>query len=208
MEIQNKKPYIIGVSGRSGSGKTSFVRNVRRHFGSDLVSIHTLDNYYRKRTDQKIDEKGYANFDLPESFYEDQFAQDLKTLLRGEHLLLRQYHYNCEHSSDTIEIRSTPIIFVEGLFIYHFEEVQCLLNYRIMIALSQKLCYSRRLRRDIEERNYEEEEIRHRYFQHVEPAFHSFIKPYEKSMDLIVDNTMSLEEGVIAVKQIIHKILQ
>ena len=69
--------YVIGVSGRSGSGKSTFVRRVMEYFGSDMVCLHTMDNYYLPSEKQVADENKFINFDLPTSFDREKFHLDL-----------------------------------------------------------------------------------------------------------------------------------
>jgi len=169
------------------------VRNVQKHFGKAQVAIHTMDNYYLP--EQHIDENGFKNFDLPTSFDKKKFCDDLWTLSQGRDLEIAKYDFTIEGGSDIISISTAPIIIVEGLFIYYYDVVMSLLDYKVMVQLSFDEAFSRRLRRDVVERNYDEEITKYRYFNHVEPAYKKYISPFKKEMDLIVDNSISLEEG-------------
>ena len=62
------KPYIIGITGGSGSGKTTFINRIREQYTEDEVCVFSQDNYYKPREEQFIDENEEKNFDLPESF--------------------------------------------------------------------------------------------------------------------------------------------
>ena len=62
--MSSKKPFIIGVAGGSGSGKTFFLKCFLHHFKADEVSLISQDDYYRPKQEQKIDENGWINFDL------------------------------------------------------------------------------------------------------------------------------------------------
>ncbi len=194
------QPYVIGVTGRSGSGKTSLVRLIQQAYGPERVTIHTMDNYYKSSDDQCLDEKGIKNFDLPDSFVKSKFCDDLKKLAAGEDILIRTYDYTIEGSSDEVVIKSAPVVIVEGLFIYHYEEVSSLLDYKVMVDLPLDIAYERRLKRDVEERNYTEEETHYRYMGHVEPAYIKYISPHKTSMDLLVDNRESLDEGLRVIR--------
>ena len=52
----NNKPFIIGISGGSGSGKTTFVKELSSRFSETQVCILSQDNYYKPREEQFIDE--------------------------------------------------------------------------------------------------------------------------------------------------------
>ena len=65
-------PFTIGITGGSGSGKTTFIRQIRDEFSEDQVCIVSQDDYYRPRSEQSQDEKGVFNFDLPDSLFRDE----------------------------------------------------------------------------------------------------------------------------------------
>jgi len=74
-----------------------------------------------------------------------------------------------------------------------------------MVDLPLEQAYKRRLKRDIEERGYDQETTEYRYKNHVEPSYQKFIAPYKSQMHLIVDNTKDLSTGLNKVKQFIKK---
>jgi len=41
-------PYIIGIAGASGSGKTAFAERLYHHLLVDGASLLSLDDYYRE----------------------------------------------------------------------------------------------------------------------------------------------------------------
>ncbi len=166
-----------------------------------------MDNYYKARSHQLTDSKGFKNFDLPGSFHEDRFCDDLKTLISGQNIRLQQYEFNNEGNTEYLQIKTAPVIIVEGLFIYFYTSIKSLLHYKVMVMLPFKDAYDRRLKRDQNERNYKVEEISHRYNNHVEPAYLKFIEPYIPDMDLLVDNQLSLKEGELVLKKRIEYIL-
>ena len=67
------KRYVLGISGCSGSGKSEILKKLSNKINSNLVSIISQDNYYKKRDSQLIDLNGFHNFDLPESINKKNF---------------------------------------------------------------------------------------------------------------------------------------
>lgn len=191
-----KRPFIIGIGGRSGSGKTTVVRRLYERFDKDQVTIHTMDNYYIPRDKQVRDEKDYCNFDLPDSFNKEQFYVDLTVLGRGESVFLQEYVYNNENEPRLLEIHPAPVILVEGLFIFHYQRVKHLMDLKVLIDLEFEEAFSRRLYRDQSERNYDVEEITHRYIHHAEPAYQQYIEPYKAEIDIVLTNKDSPEHCV------------
>ncbi len=201
----SKKRFVIGVSGRSGSGKSTLVNRIMQYFGTDNICLHTMDNYYLPRALQICDENNYHNFDLPTSIMREAFAIDLKQLKNGKIITLREYTFNNQSKDSSITINSTPIILVEGLFVYHFDEIRNALDYKVMMDVSFDICYQRRLKRDQLERNYSVTEINYRFNAHVEPAYQSYIQPYEKECDLMIRNEASFESGWNEILSLIHE---
>ena len=113
--------YIIGITGGSGTGKTTFIKHLRAAFSDEELCIISQDNYYRPREEQLTDEKGVKNFDLPESIDGKAFAADLKSLLAGNTVTKKEYTFNNSTAdASTIVWRPAPVIIVEGIFAFHF----------------------------------------------------------------------------------------
>lgn len=195
---------VIGIAGRSGSGKTSLVRRLLEEFGSYRLSLHTMDNYYLPRSMQKKDSRQYYNFDLPESFYRQRFFDDLKDLMAFRPVQLTEYVFNNESDSQTIEIQPSPVILVEGLFVFHYPEIAQCLHHKVLVNISYQEALRRRIERDLNERNYGMEEIMHRYNEHAEPAYAKFIAPYSNACDVIVENENNFETGMDQLREIIR----
>lgn len=195
--------YVVGVTGRSGSGKTTLVKNLLDHFGPEMITLHTMDNYYRPRHEQHTDDHNYKNFDLPTSFYREQFYQGLLDLSAGRSTRIEEYAFNNDVEPHIIIIPAAPIILVEGLFVFHYEEICRAMDLRVLVDVSRDTCFDRRLIRDTQERGYTAEEVTYRYEHHVEPSYQSYIEPYREIMDVIIDNEVDMEEEK---KQLITRI--
>ena len=61
------KPFTIGITGGSGSGKSYFLQGLSSCFKPHQICLISQDNYYKSRDQQPIDENGVKNFDLPVS---------------------------------------------------------------------------------------------------------------------------------------------
>ncbi|MEQ9302949.1 MAG: uridine kinase, partial [Marinoscillum sp.] len=140
------KPITVGITGGSGSGKTLFLRQLMAAFGPEEVSLLSLDNYYKPRNEQPKDDRGIENFDLPESLDRERFSLDLKKLKSGQDLTLKEYTFNnAAKEPKLIHIKSTPIIVVEGIFTFYYEEINDLLDFKIFIEAPDYLMLTRRI---------------------------------------------------------------
>ena len=191
------KRYVLGISGCSGSGKSEILKKLSDKINSNLVSIISQDNYYKKRDSQLIDLNGFHNFDLPESINKKKFYDDISKLISGKNIEYFEYNYNNPKlKSNKKGIISNPIIIVEGLFVFHYKKINNLFNSRVFIDAELNLMIKRRLNRDLHERGYDKNDVEYRYKNHVIPAFKKFTKPYKNATNLIINNNKSIELSV------------
>ena len=184
-------PYIIGITGGSGSGKTSLLNILREQFSQRELAILTQDNYYKHRDEQFEDEEGIKNFDLPSSIILEEYCADLKKLRDGQVVERLEYTYNNEKQTPSnIRIESAPVIVTEGLFIMHLSEVRSLLDMSIYVEVNDVLKLKRRILRDKVERNYPLEDVLYRYEHHVLPAYKKYIQPYKAESSIIINNNI------------------
>ncbi|MEA5461235.1 hypothetical protein VB796_19385 [Arcicella sp. LKC2W] len=194
----NQRPYIIGITGGSASGKTLFLNQLLKSFSKEEICLISQDNYYRDRKDQQVDEHGYINFDEPNSLDLHQYALDIQTIRSGMPFQKQEYTFNNpDIIPETLTFEPKPIIVVEGLFVFYFKEIADLLDLKVFIDAKRKLRLDRRIRRDAEERGYgEREEVMYRWDNHVEPAFQKYVKPYRKASDIVIPNNVHFEKGL------------
>ena len=188
---------IIGVSGGSGSGKTSFIRDIRAKFNCDQVTLLSQDEYYNPKEDQLIDEQGVVNFDLPSSINLDEFVADIKALKRGEVVKRTEYTFNNKlKEPKELIYQPNKVLIVEGLFVFHDPRIRELLDLKVMIYASSALKVIRRIKRDRIERNYPLEDVLYRYEHHVLPAFKKYIEPYLDKVDIVVNNNQNYKQAI------------
>jgi uridine kinase len=192
-----KKPYIIGISGGSASGKTHFVNALKAIFRSKEVCFISQDDYYKELRYQVKDENGIVNYDLPQAVEEKEFLNDLSKLIAGKAVKRKEYVFNNPHKkAGWVEIQPAPIIIIEGIFIFHFEEINKLLSLKIFIDASHEIMLQRRLERDEKERAVEKEIILYQWNNHVLPAYNAFLLPHRDLADLIITNHSGFEKGL------------
>lgn len=192
-----KAKYVIGITGGSGSGKTSIVHKIRDLFEESELCIMSQDNFYIPREDQFVDENGVQNFDLPSSINLKSFVADVKSLMNGNSVKLQEYVFNNEtKQSKTLHFEPAPIMLVEGLFIYHDDAMRELFDYKFFVDAPEDVKLIRRIKRDRVERNYPLDDVLYRFEHHVTPSYVQYILPYKSHCDMIINNTHSYEKGV------------
>lgn len=198
----SNKPFIIGIAGGSGSGKTFFLNCFLHHFKNDEVTLVSQDDYYIPAGEMTQEENKLYNFDLPSTIDDEQFLLDIKKLIKGEVVYKKEYNFNNPLAVVKIlEINPAPIIIVEGLFILHFKEIAELLDHRIFVEAEDAVALQRRIKRDGMERGYPEEDVLYKWHNHVVPAYREFLLPYKSQCDKVVVNNLDTPEDIIKITE-------
>jgi uridine kinase len=192
-----QKPYVIGISGGSGCGKSTIVRMVCEAFPSNQISLLTQDDFYFPKEQQAIDDKGVTDFDRISSIDHDSFYDRLLDLIQGKTIELKEYVFNNDKASAKMKtINSAPIIIAEGLFVFSSEKVRSLLDLTIFVDTSDVKKVIRRIKRDRNERNYPLEDVLYRYQHHVLPSYERYIAPHKNNVDVVINNNDDVQKGV------------
>lgn len=186
---------IIGICGGSGSGKTTLLKRIASHFNDMSPTVFSMDNYYLPLDEQFVDPNGEVNFDLPTALDKEKLVNDLRKLKKGEAIEVKEYHFNAPPGKNVlITLESSPVIIVEGLFLFHYEEVRELMDFSIFMHVDTSIQLDRRLYRDQETRGYTREAILYQWENHVLPCFEQFLHPYETMADFHFANETQADE--------------
>ncbi len=202
------RPYIVGITGGSGSGKTTFIRLLMEKLGTDSVTLISQDNYYYPREQQPRDPKGIENFDKPESINFDNFYKDIISLSKGESLTFKEYTFNNPDAvAQTHTIHPSPILLAEGLFVFHHSPIKELVDLSIFIDAEDELRLQRRIIRDKEERGYDLDDVIYRIKEHHMPSYFEFILPHKARVDLVIPNNTDFSKALEVLSSFLkHKI--
>jgi len=191
------KPFMIGITGGSASGKTLFIKKLFEAFSSQEICLLSQDNYYHDRHLQPKDDKGYENFDLPESIDHLRFTQDVADLRNGQVVTKKEHTFNNPALvPKMLQFVPAPVIVIEGIFVFHFPEIRNQLDLKIFIDAEEHIKLKRRINRDAKERGYMMEDVLYRYEKHVAPTFDRFIRPFKAEADIIIPNNHSFDKAL------------
>ena len=194
---------IIGIAGGTGSGKTTLTRRLKETFGDD-VSIVYHDNYYKAHNDMTYEERAALNYDHPDAFDTGRMVEDLKRLLAGDTIQCPVYDYSIHNrSAETVEIRPTKVVIVEGILIFAAPALRELMDIKIFVDTDADVRILRRIARDVKERGRSLDSVISQYLNTVKPMHEQFVQPSRQYADIVV-----LEGGhnLVALDMIIQRI--
>ncbi len=203
-----QKPLIIGITGGSGSGKSFFVRELVKFFRKDQVCLITQDNYYKTRDQQPVDENGVKNFDMLESIDGDKLHKDILKLVQGQEVEILEYTFNNpDLKPKKIIFTPAPVLIIEGLMIFSWEQIRELIDFSIFIDADELIKVKRRIKRDAQERGYDLDDVLYRYEHHVAPFYNEYLEPLKKEVNVIIQNNKDFTNGLAIIKGFISNYL-
>ena len=202
-------PFLVGLTGLSGSGKTTFLHHLQETFPERDLCVISQDNYYKPKEEQPQDSQGVHNFDLPTSIDRAAFHRDIVQILEGKVVKREEYTFNNRLATPKmLTFEPRPIVLIEGLFIYYYEEIRQLLDLKLFLHAQETTAFTRRIKRDRLERNYPLEDVLYRYQKHVLPSYEHYIKPFQKEADIVVNNHRNFDRGLEVVTAYLQSILK
>jgi len=187
MPKTNNKPFVIGVAGGSGSGKSTVTREVLASIGPELVTVVIQDDYYRDQTHMSPEDRRKTNYDHPDAFDWPLLVQHVQALRRGEAIEMPTYDFAKDNrSSKTITVKPAPVIVVEGLFALYDAKLRNMMSLKIYVDTASDVRFIRRLQRDMAERGRSAESVINQYLETVRPMHKQFIEPTKRNADVIL----------------------
>lgn len=187
MTQSNHKPFVIGVAGGSGSGKSTVTREVLASIGPQMAAVVMQDDYYLDQTHLSPEDRRKTNYDHPDAFDWPLMMQHVDALRRGEAIEMPEYDFaNHNRSSKTITVRPAPVIVIEGLFALYDAPLRKMMSLKIFVDTAPDVRFIRRLQRDIAERGRSTENVVSQYLETVRPMHKQFIEPTKRHAHVIL----------------------
>ena len=177
---------VLGIAGGTGSGKTTLMKNLIAEF-SDVVTVLSHDNYYKRHDDMTYEERCGLNYDEPAAFDTSLMVYHLEELRRGHAIECPVYDFTVHNRSDeTIHIVPKKVIIVEGILIFENKELRDLMDIRIFVDTDADVRLCRRIKRDVNKRGRTLESVLSQYQQTVKPMHEMYVEPSKKYADIVV----------------------
>jgi uridine kinase len=181
------KPFVLGVAGGTGSGKTTVSNRIRDSVGPEHIAYLQHDSYYYDHSHLSPDERAKCNYDHPDSLDTALLVSHLNALIRHEPADMPCYDF-ATHTrlQDTRTVTPADIILVEGILIFVEPQLRSMMDMRIYVDTAADIRFIRRLRRDVEERGRSLDSIVQQYLTTVRPMHLEFVEPSKRHADVIV----------------------
>ncbi|CAM2783805.1 uridine kinase [Streptococcus mutans] len=187
-----KKPIIIGVTGGSGSGKTSVSRAILANFPNAKIAMIEHDSYYKDQSHLTFEERVTTNYDHPLAFETDLLINHLKELIADRPVDIPIYDYT-QHTRSEKSYRQEPqdVFIVEGILVLEDQRLRDLMDIKLFVDTDDDIRIIRRIKRDMQERGRGLDSIIEQYTRVVKPMYHQFIEPTKRYADIVVPEGVS-----------------
>ncbi len=191
-------PFVIGIAGGTGSGKTTVARAIVSKVGEERIAFLSHDAYYRDFVDLPKSILDGKNFDHPDSLETELLVRHLKALKQGMVVEMPVYDFKVHRrSAETRRVEPRKVILVDGILIYVEPDLRKLFDVKIFVDTDADIRLIRRIRRDIAERGRTLDSVVTQYESTVRPMHLEFVEPSKRYADLIIpeggENAVALE---------------
>jgi uridine kinase len=179
----SRKPFAIGISGDSGSGKDTLVDALEGLFGSHSVARLSGDDYHlwdrQKPMWQVMTHLNPMTNDL------DSFANDLIALTDDKPIVSHHYDHVTGKKSRPFQIKSNDFIIASGLHALYLPLLRDSYNLSIYLDMDDSLRRHLKLQRDIEGRGLSLEQVTSSLAMRESDSV-KFIRPQAEHADLVM----------------------
>lgn len=205
-----KRPLLIGITGGTGSGKSTVARKILNSLPEENIAIIEQDAYYKDQSNLSLEERVKINYDHPDAFDTPLLIKHLRMLINGQAIEKPIYDFSIHNRlKDTVRMEPKDIIILEGILILQEPEIRKMLDIKIYVDTDPDVRIIRRITRDIKERGRTYESVINQYLNVVRPMHMQFVEPSKRYADIIIPeggfNSVAVDIIVAKINSIIEK---
>jgi uridine kinase len=179
---------VIGITGGSGSGKTTVVGEILKHFSLQQVSVLHMDSYYKDHGNLSHEERLQINFDHPDAVEFDLLEKHIVTLINGKPVEEPTYDFTSSaRKKETVRVNPAQVLIVEGILIFSDKRIRDLCDIKVFVDAEPDDRLIRIIGRDVHERDRTVDEVLERY-PIIKNMHNQFIEPTKRYCDIIIPN--------------------
>ncbi len=208
--ISLSKPILIGITGGTGSGKSTVAQSIYKALPVTNIAIVEQDAYYKDQRHLSFEERTKTNYDHPLAFDTELLIKHLKDLVSGRSMDKPIYDFSIHvRKKESIKVEPRDIIILEGIMILEDKRLRDLMDIKIFVDTDEDVRVIRRIIRDIKERGRTLDSVINQYLTTVKPAHQQFIEPSKRYADIIIPeggfNKVAIDIVVAKVKSIVYE---
>jgi len=190
--------YIIGVTGGTGSGKTTIINKITQESGIKEICYLSSDSYYKDNSKLEFEKRDKLNYDTPEAIDFNLLINHISALKKGLEINVPNYCF-----STHLRLKNTSLFFpkkiliIEGILILTNKELRESINYNIFLDCPRNIRFERRLKRDVSERNRNYEDVVNLFKNRLDSMHELYVEPVKKYCDLIIDSSYEADVSEI-----------
>ena len=108
--------FIIGITGGTGSGKTTIINKINKLFDQSNIGLLSSDSYYKDNSNLKFSERDNLNYDTPDAIDFDLLNSHIKILKTGQDINVPQYSFSTHlRLKNSTLFKPKKILIIEGI---------------------------------------------------------------------------------------------
>ena len=185
--------FIIGITGGTGSGKTTIVNEVINLFDASEICLLSSDSYYKNNASLDFNQRDKLNYDIPEAIDFDLLNKHIDLLKQEININVPNYCFTTHlRLEKTTVVEPKKILIIEGILILTNKTLRDSINYSVFLDCPRDVRFQRRLDRDIKERGRNYNDVINLFETRLDIMHSEFVEPHKKFCDLILNTNENI----------------